>query len=179
MESSCKMSKGIFKCYAWGIIKMKLELIDITEEIAKQILQWEYDAPYDFYNNELSTEGMRELLECGYKAIVDDTKTLVGFYCTGNPAQVPAGNFIGAYSDEMIDIGLGMKPELTGNGLGSMFFTYILTEIENSLVKTMPLRLTVATFNTRAMKLYENFGFNKAKTFQANGIEFQTMIKSI
>jgi [ribosomal protein S18]-alanine N-acetyltransferase len=158
---------------------MKLETMDMTEEIAKQILQWKYDAPYDLYNNQLTNEGIRELLECGYMAIADDNKRLVGFYCTGNAAQVPAGHLIEAYREEMIDIGLGMKPDLTGRGLGSMLLSYILKRVEESFGTTLPIRLTVATFNTRAIRLYENFGFRQDSHFQANGIDFQTMIKFI
>jgi [ribosomal protein S18]-alanine N-acetyltransferase len=158
---------------------MKLELMEMTEEMAKEILQWRYEAPYQIYNNQLTDEGIREFLECGYKPVADDCKGLVGFYCIGKAAQVPAGNLIDAYREEMIDIGLGMKPDLTGKGFGSIFFTFILKQIENSLEIPIPLRLTVATFNTRAIKLYENFGFKKERCFQANGVEFQTMIKFI
>lgn len=39
------------------------------------------------------------------------------------------------------------------------------------------LRLSVATFNQRAIQLYKNLGFTVQDTFSANSNEFITMIK--
>lgn len=147
----------------------------MSENFAKEILSWQYDIPYDFYNNELTDETMSEILNGTYVAIVDEDNQLVGYYCTGISSQVPAGKEYSAYIENMIDIGLGMKPNLTGKGNGESFFNWILQEIESTT--RLPLRLTVATFNNRAIKLYENAGFNKLISFQANGAMFQTMMR--
>jgi [ribosomal protein S18]-alanine N-acetyltransferase len=146
----------------------------MTADFAREILSWKYEPPYDFYNNDPTEEALNELLS--YIVVVDEINQLVGFYCSGKSAQVPAGNKYGVYHDNMIDCGLGLKPELTGKGLGKSFFTWILHNIENS--QKLPIRLTVATFNTRAIKLYESQGFMKEISFDVNGIEFQTMIKT-
>ncbi|WP_231710683.1 hypothetical protein [Gracilibacillus suaedae] len=53
--------------------------------------------------------------------MVDKNNGLVGFFCIGKPAQVPAGFKVGAYQEGFVDIGIGMKPELTGRGNGSSF----------------------------------------------------------
>jgi ribosomal-protein-alanine N-acetyltransferase len=68
---------------------MKLFIEIMNEEIAKDILNWKYDEPYDFYNNELTDEEMKERLEGSYYALVDDAKELIGFFCIGETAQVP------------------------------------------------------------------------------------------
>jgi [ribosomal protein S18]-alanine N-acetyltransferase len=154
----------------WTITKM-------TEDLAIQILQWQYESPYDFYNNELTNESLNELMNQTYIAVVDENKQLTGYYCSGISAIVPAGKEYGAYNENMIDIGLGLKPELTGAGRGGSFFAFILQNIENGNIESLPLRLTVATFNKRAIKLYENVGFNTQQSFDSNGIRFQTMIK--
>lgn len=157
---------------------MKFFIRNISTEDALQILNWKYEAPYDFYNNEESEGAVKELLENSYSVIVDDRNQLVGFFCTGDSAQVPAGSQYGAYSEECIDIGLGMKPDLTGKGLGSLFFSFILGHIQETY-QEVPLRLTVAKFNERAIRLYEKLGF-KPKTEFSNGTAvFMTMIKEL
>lgn len=67
-----------------------------------------------------------------------------------------------------------MKPELTGKGFGTEFFTFILNQIQQN--NQYPLRLTVAKFNTRAIHLYEKLGFKKSMEFTATSA-FITMLK--
>jgi [ribosomal protein S18]-alanine N-acetyltransferase len=156
---------------------MNWTIAEMTKDLAKEILLWQYESPYDFYNNELTDESLNELMNQSYIAVVDDNKQLTGYYCTGISAIVPAGNEYGAYNENMIDLGLGLKPGLTGAGRGRSFLTFILQNIENANIESIPLRLTVATFNKRAIKLYENVGFITQQSFDSNGIPFQTMIK--
>lgn len=155
---------------------MKLELKSMDEEFASEILSWRYDPPYDFYNNEHDAEAIKELLENNYSIVVKDNEEVIGFYCAGTSAQVPAGAKVGAYTEDIIDIGLGMAPTLTGNGNGFLFFSFVL----ESLYKTygnVPVRLTVAKFNQRAIHLYEKFGFVKELEFTTEFADFQTMRK--
>lgn len=81
----------------------------MTESYAIEILGWKYDKPYDLYNNVLSGKAIMELTRHSYVAILANEE-VIGFYCTGKDAQVPAGNHVGAYDEDYIDIGLGMKP---------------------------------------------------------------------
>jgi [ribosomal protein S18]-alanine N-acetyltransferase len=153
---------------------MKLTAINMSEEFATEILSWRYDPPYDFYNNEHDTEAVKELLENNYSVVLNQNRELIGFYCAGSSAQVPLGIRVGAYTEDIIDIGLGMAPTLTGKGNGFAFFSFVL----ESLYKTygnVPVRLTVATFNKRAIRLYEKFGFVKKMEFTTDSAEFQTM----
>ncbi|WP_309299184.1 N-acetyltransferase [Ureibacillus sinduriensis] len=41
----------------------------------------------------------------------------------------------------------------------------------------MSIRLTVAKFNQRAIRLYEKLGFKKDKEFWTDRAEFMTMVK--
>ncbi|MEK5040227.1 GNAT family N-acetyltransferase [Sporosarcina sp. FSL K6-3457] len=155
---------------------MKLTTIKMDEGFASQILNWRYDPPYDFYNNEHDAEAIKELLEDNYSVVVNDNDELIGFYCAGSSAQVPAGAKVGAYTEDIIDVGLGITPILTGKGNGFTFFSFVL----ESLYKTygnVPVRLTVAKFNQRAIHLYEKFGFVKEMEFTTGSAEFQTMRK--
>lgn len=155
---------------------MKLKVAEINEAFALEILNWRYDPPYDFYNNEYDAEAVKELLEDNYSVVVSDNEGVIGFYCAGPSAQVPAGVKVGAYKEDVIDIGLGMAPAWTGKGNGFTFFSLLL----ESLYKTygnVPVRLTVATFNQRAIHLYEKFGFVKEVEFTTDSAAFQTMRK--
>lgn len=155
---------------------MQLHIENLNEEIAKEILSWQYEKPYDFYNNDLSDESMKELFESPYYALVNDNQQVMGFYCTGESAQVPAGKKIGAYSEEAIDMGLGMNPLYVGRGSGFDFCSFILQSIEKDY-KGIPIRLTVATFNQRAIHLYEKLGFIKKDEFSTETAGFITMAK--
>ncbi len=154
---------------------MVLMLENMSEERAITILSWKYEPPYDFYNNEITDENMKELLDGTYYAIVNDDKQLVGFYCTGESAQVPKAKRIGLYSDDAIDLGLGMMPNLVGKGNGFHFCSFILRAIEDKY-KGIPIRLTVAKFNQRAIHLYEKLGFVKKDEFNTDFAEFMTMV---
>ncbi len=155
---------------------MKLIIKEMNEEYAKDILNWKYDEPYDFYNNEITDEGMEELLDSSYHALVDDYKDLIGFFCTGKTAQVPIGNQYGVYKYDLIDIGLGMSPTLVGKGKGYEFCSFILKFIEENY-KSTPIRLTVAKFNHRAIYLYGKLGFVMENEFSTDLAEFITMVK--
>ena len=157
---------------------MQLFIQKMSRNEAVEILNWKYSAPYDFYNNEENEESIKELLGSSYSVVVDENGQLIGFFCIGDSAQVPAGTLYGAYSEECIDIGLGMKPELTGQGLGIAFLSFILGHIHDTN-KAVSLRLTVAMFNERAVRLYEKLGFKKKIEFSNGSTVFMTMIKDI
>ncbi|MEX5943840.1 GNAT family N-acetyltransferase [Mammaliicoccus sciuri] len=61
-------------------------------------------------------------------------------------------------SNNFVSLGLGMKPDLTGNGKGKEFLTYIINFIKNKY-NVKKITLSVADFNTRAFKVYRNIGF--------------------
>lgn len=148
----------------------------MNEEFAIEILDWKYELPYDFYNNELNPQSLKELLEDSYYVVVDDHKKIVGYFCIGDCAKVPIGVHFGAYNEEFIDIGIGMNPTLTGKGNGATFFSFILKFIEENFL-TVPFRLTVASFNKRAIHLYEKFGFEKEIEFNRGDTGFITMVR--
>ena len=135
---------------------MKLFTQKMTKSQAKEILNWRYPPPYDLYNQEETTESLAELMDQSHRAIVDQANHLIGFYCTGQPAQVPKGHEFNVYEKAYLDIGLGMKPELTGKKLGREFLAFILNEL-----KADNTRLSVATFNHRAFGSMKRLGLNE------------------
>jgi [ribosomal protein S18]-alanine N-acetyltransferase len=153
---------------------MRLYIEKMNEHVARDVLSWKYDEPYDFYNNEVAPEAIREMLDNQYYAVIDTVRGLVGFFCLGNSAKVPNNFYI--YSEDFIDIGVGMKPELTGKGYGFPFLSFVL-DYMNKTFEGSELRLTVAKFNQRAINLYEKFGFSKEIEFNKGLTPFITMIK--
>ncbi|MGJ7912394.1 GNAT family N-acetyltransferase [Neobacillus sp. LXY-1] len=152
---------------------MDLKVVDMNRTYAEAILNWSYEEPYDFYNSELSEDGIKEFLNSSYYAVVDYQEDLIGFFCTGESAQVPFGVHYGAYTPGFIDVGLGMRPDLTGKGLGYPFLSFVLEFLKNQA----PFRLTVAAFNERAARLYFKLDFRKETEFTFGNIMFMTMIK--
>lgn len=152
---------------------MELGFQAMDHQTATTISHWRYDAPYDFYNME--GDDVNELVNGSYFAVMDDSGSLVGFFCVGASAQVPAGNEQGAYTEDgFVDVGLGMRPDLTGKGLGFEFISAILARIDE-MYGGQHQRLTVATFNTRGIRLYEKVGFVSCNRFWNGDVEFMTM----
>lgn len=154
---------------------MKLQKRKMNKSTAQEILNWQYEAPYDFYNNESSDEELAELLNGTYFAVADEEET-VGFFCIGDSAQVPSGKLDGVYEDKCIDMGLGMDPRFAGKGHGKEFGLFVRYSIEETH-PNLPIRLTVARFNKRAIHLYEQLGFVSDKKFSSKNTEFITMLK--
>ncbi|RCW62848.1 GNAT family N-acetyltransferase [Saliterribacillus persicus] len=156
---------------------MKYIIKEMSYPYALEISSWQYEKPYDFYNSEKSNEAIEEKLNGSYFIILDQTEEdILGFYCTGESAQVPKGNQYGVYAEDLVDVGLGMNPRFVGQGRGYSFVAFILEEIE----KNNPLqniRLTVATFNKRAIHLYQSLGFTKKSRFDTDMAAFIMMVK--
>jgi len=138
----------------------------LREEHARAILDWRYPPPYDFYDppeDDNSEYYVTEFLnpELRFHAVLNRDDQFVGFCSYGRDGQVPGGD----YSREALDIGLGMKPELTGKGMGEEFFEAILRFAARNL-KPAGYRVTVASFNARAISLYRKFGFTADSEFQ-------------
>lgn len=154
---------------------MTFQAVPMTVDQATDILRWTYPPPYDFYNMETSAEAYAELLDGSYQAVIDQTQ-LVGFFCTGQSAQVPSGRPLGLYRDDYLDLGLGRQPELTGQGTGFAFCSFVLDTVKSQT--SFPLRLTVASFNERAIHLYEQLGFRRQVTFSTIHATFLIMTQS-
>lgn len=151
---------------------MHLFIKKMDRRMAAEILLWRYEPPYDFYNNDLTDGNIHEMLHRSYYAVVDIYGCLVGFFCLGESARVPNGT----YSENMIDIGLGLEPGRTGKGMGYFFFSYILHHIQHAFPFTS-LRLTVASFNERAIRLYIKSGFQEHSRFNKGETVFIIMVK--
>lgn len=152
-----------------------LQFMPMTEPLAKAITTWIYPAPYDLYNMDDDEETLDELLDGSYYASINEEGELIGFICIGDAARVAGGYLAGIYGNEQVmDIGLGMRPDLTGRGQGGYFLQESLRFIYH-LTHHSPIQLVVAAFNERAIKVYERAGLKKGKAFLSRGREFIVM----
>ncbi|GKX29822.1 N-acetyltransferase [Vallitalea longa] len=144
---------------------MDYNIVNMNREYAAVISKWIYEEPYNIYSGDGSNEYIEELLDGSYYAVLDMNNELIGFYCFGNAAQVPAGNEYDVYSNkDLIDIGLGLRPDLCGKSKGYDFLSRELTYAQKKFDNN-DFRLTVAEFNKRAINLYERAGFSKVTAF--------------
>lgn len=155
--------------------KMRL----MKEEEAKKITGWRYETPYSFYNMEEDPETIQELLDGSYFSVLNQEEDLIGYFCYGKNAQVPGGHQQGLYSREnIVDLGLGLRPDLTGKRMGLNFLNTGL-DYARLNYSSSDFRLSVATFNRRAIALYEKAGFKKEEAFMSkvrdDEIEFMLM----
>lgn len=135
-------------------------LTPMTTGAWREIGGWRYPPPYDFYNGGGGPDDVPE----GYYAVRDEAAALVGFFCFGADARVPGGE----YDDGALDVGLGLRPDRTGRGLGAAFLAAGLDFARRELAPAR-FRLTVATFNRRAIRVYERAGFAPERTFRRSG----------
>lgn len=153
----------------------------ITQPDARIIVTWRYPEPYAIYDMAPGDEVVLLDPAFRYHAARDASGALVGYYCFGADAQVPAGRIAGPYDADALDVGLGMRPDLTGKGLGRDFLEAGLAYARRAY-KPAALRLTVAAFNERARRLYEGAGFREIGRFESPcpeaGREFLVMVRS-
>jgi RimJ/RimL family protein N-acetyltransferase len=93
----------------------------------------------------------------GYHAVVDGEGTLVGFVCIGQEARVPGL----PAADGITDVGVGMRPDLVGQGLGPAFGAAVLDHVRR-VCGDRPLRVVVQTWNERSLRLARRLGFREA-----------------
>ena len=129
----------------------------LSEENAREITTWQYDPPYDLYD--LGLEDMAGLLnpDYCYHQVMDPKGILVGFCCFGLDAQVPGGDYQQNES-VVLDIGVGLRPDLTGQGRGTTFVGDIL-DYGYATYRPEVFRATIASFNQRSLTTFQMLGF--------------------
>lgn len=155
------------------------QFYSMTEEFASIIAAWTYEEPYSLYSMDGSNESIMEFLNGDYYYALNAQQELAGYICTGNSARVPGGYQAGIYEDDrFIDLGLGLRPEFTGKGHGANFVQTGLQWVCERY-NSSRIRLVVAAFNERAIKVYNRAGFTQGKHFlskvQGQDMEFIVM----
>ncbi len=97
---------------------------------------------------------------------------LEGYCSFGSDGQVPGGD----YSAEALDLGMGIRPDLVGQGCGKQYARAVVRYGANQY-KAKQLRVTIAEFNKRAQRVWEQLGFKEVEKFVkiGSGEEFTIM----
>jgi len=127
-------------------------------------IAWRYPAPYSAYNLDPQDPKILAALlrpDYNYHAILQNDG-VIGFFLLGPDARVRGGT----YDDAALDIGFGLRPDLTGRGRGSAYFNAVLRYIE-AQTPGRALRATVVDWNERAKRLCQRAGFRVIGQFVA------------
>src|SRR5262249_39746561 len=126
------------------------------EADALTTMSWRYPDPYSAYNLDPQDPTILAALlrpEYNYHAFVHDDE-MIGFFCLGPDARV----YGGTYDESALDLGFGLRPDLTGRGQGGFYFDPVLRHVETQRARR-PLRATVVGWNQRAIRLCQRAGF--------------------
>lgn len=154
-----------------NVPKLPYRFVPMTGAYAREIFEtWHYDEPYGFYDYAYSSEILDpDNWETGQFAVLDQAGELVG-------------EFTIYFEDEQMSIGFGLRPDLTGKGLG---YDFISAGIEFAVrayqYRGRALLLFVAAWNERALRLYRKLGFEEVSRFtdevRGTPVEFIRMRK--
>ena len=132
---------------------------------AEEIVGWRYPEPYDVYNLDASALPALLAPEHAYHAVLEDQQRLIGFCCFGPDARVPGGDY---RDTATLDVGAGLRPDLTGQHLGPSFLRAVLAFGRERFGATR-FRATIAAFNHRALRAAAQAGFHRTATFKQGG----------
>ena len=123
---------------------MKVTITPATAEVFEDLAGWRYPPPYDFYDGDVDPVLNPER----FYAAREESGALVGFF------------YFEAKDSGAVEIGLGLRPELVGKGLGLEFFRAGVAFAHDTFGRTRVV-LNVAGFNERAITVYERAGFRR------------------
>jgi RimJ/RimL family protein N-acetyltransferase len=154
---------------------MALSFNPMTHDAARAILSWRYGEPYELYNADPANliDDLAALTDPSYHyfSVHDEDGELIAFCCFGEDAQVRGGD----YAAPALDVGVGMRPDLTGRGQGAELIRNVLAWGQQAFGPTA-FRCTVAAFNKRAQKACRQNGFRKSATFRRPSDKQQFLI---
>jgi ribosomal-protein-alanine N-acetyltransferase len=82
-------------------------------------------------------------------------------FCSFEPEGQVSG---GDYRLPALDLGFGLRPDLTGLGRGSDYVNAMIDFARRTYTPAR-LRVTIADFNTRAIQVWEKAGFRRGQVF--------------
>jgi ribosomal-protein-alanine N-acetyltransferase len=139
----------------------RVEFRQMNDDEAREIASWRYDPPYEFYDADADADDLALLLSRKHRE---------GRYFAACLGAHLVGFFGFRCEGDDVVVGLGLRPDLTGRGLGRSFLEAGL-EFARSRYAPSRFRLSVASFNTRAIVVYMRAGFVPQRVFdhETNG----------
>jgi [ribosomal protein S18]-alanine N-acetyltransferase len=139
----------------------QLDITPMSQDEAEKIASWRYEPPYDFYDARADETDLAELL---------DPALRIDRYFSAYHGDELVGSFVFTRVGDVVFVGLGLRPDLTGRGLGPSFVEGGL-DFARQRFAPDSFRLSVAEFNERAVAVYERVGFTVTRRFvhETNG----------
>lgn len=153
-----------------------------TEIDADDIASWRYPAPYDVYDltEDPSLESdIRDPERWGatwFAADDAETGALAGFLeLVASESETDAGTHV------EVEVGLGLRPDLTGQGIGASFVQAALA-FSRERWQPSTFALDVFPWNERAICCYERAGFERGEVYvrtfpDGNEVKFLRMAR--
>ncbi len=146
----------------------------MTVAFAADIVSWRYPVPYDLYDLTGVDPEFLASPASGFFALAEADE-LIGFRSFGPDGQVPGGS----YDSSALDTGGGLRPDLTGKGLGREAISTGLAFGRREFAPEA-FRVTVASFNERALRVVRSLGFSAVASFAAaaDGRSFEILVRA-
>lgn len=142
---------------------MNISFAPMDLEQAGEVISWRYEGPYKVYEyrHEDRVVALGYLTDRAnqFFAIVSRNE-VIGFRSFGPDGRVAGG----VYDEVYLDTGGGLRPDLTGKGLGT---TVVRKGIAFGADRfgVDRFRVTIAAFNQRALKVCQRIGFDEKQRF--------------
>ena len=145
-------------------MQYKFSLMNKAE--ASAITAWRYEGRYAIYNTPPDDPAsLTEMLDrrSPYYTVRDAEGQIIGFFAFGTSSLVWDYGTPGIYiNGRTVPVGLGMRPDQTGKGLG---LSFVNAGLKFAQKRFRPERfcLYVFTWNERAIRVYERAGFERGR----------------
>lgn len=139
-----------------------MDLVPMTLSYAEDIVSWCYPPPYDCYDMNAADPAFLADPGNRFYAVIENER-LIAFRSFGADGQVPGG----PYDASALDTGGGLRPELIGQGIGNATIRTGLA-FGDRLFQPDAFRVTIASFNRRALHVVTRLGFERVAHFNAN-----------
>jgi ribosomal-protein-alanine N-acetyltransferase len=129
----------------------------MTAADAQAIAAWRYPEPYGFYDSDADPADLAELL--------DPAEWGRRYFAADDAAGELVGLFVFKAEGGTVELGLGLRPDLTGKGLG-LGFVQAGVDHAVTVLGASEVTLAVAAFNRRAITVYERAGFRAVERYR-------------
>jgi ribosomal-protein-alanine N-acetyltransferase len=130
----------------------------MTTAAAHTVAAWRYPGEYSFYDANADPDDLAELL--------DPAEWGQRYFAADEMAHHElAGFLVVKLTGRVAEIGLGLRPDLSGHGLGESFVRACL-RFASAALGAQSYTLAVAAFNRRAITVYERAGFQEVERFE-------------
>ena len=161
---------------------MRFTIRPFTEADADGVTNWRYPPPYDAYDvsrDQSLDDEMRDESRWGASWFAADdagSGELAGFLeLVAGESESEAGTLV------EVEIGLGLRPDLTGRGIG---VELVHAALDFSRERWSPtwFALDVCPWNERAIRCYQNAGFERGEVYDrvfedGNEVTFLRMLR--